>query len=630
MFSLYKNLKKWDWVSVFIIMGVTVLQVWATMTMMDYIKDIVSSILYNDYNQNAAKYLGTEMASFIQSVGGWETIGAMSKEQLMGLGGLSSEQAVMILDIANASEGDIWYYAGMMILFAALIMLAQAVISVLASLVGANLSKTLRSKINAKVTYMSMENVRKFSTSSLITRTTNDVQQFQMTTVLIFRMFFAAPVTAIWAICKIQAVSGQLTLVSAIGILVIIIGLILLMTLVLPKFKVTQKLLDKINGLSRENLNGIRVIRAFNAEDYQEEKFEKANGELTKTQLFTGRLLSLINPIMNIVMNGITLGIYWVGAKLINQGTIDYATTTSFMMLSSQIVMAFMMLMMMFIMIPRASVSAKRIKEVLETEDHVTDPEKEKERTEQGTIEFKDVSFCYPGADKDVVEHISFKAEKGETIAFIGSTGSGKSTLVNLACRFYDVSQGEIDVDGVNVKDLRQETLHHLIGLVPQKGVLFSGTVEDNIAFGKPGLSQDKIQQAAKVSCADEFVQEMEGGYQGHIAQGGNNVSGGQRQRLCIARAVAYDPEFFIFDDSFSALDYKTDRQVRTNLSAYAFKATKLIVAQRIGTIMDADKIVVLSEGKMVGYGSHEELLKDCPIYKEIALSQLSKEELGI
>ncbi len=628
MLKLYKYFTKRDWLSVLIIIGVTVLQVWATMTLIDYVKDIVASIMYCDYKANPSK-LGNTFPTVLASLGGWEGVGQMSLAQLTALG-LSQSQAEIFLKVAKASSGDIWYNGGMMILFAALVMLAQAFISVLASGIGANISRSLRTQINQKISYMSIQDINRFSSSSLITRTTNDIQQFQFFTVLSLRMFFSAPITAIWAICKIQAVSGELTLVSAAGIVVLIIGLIILVTVVMPKFKITQSLLDRVNGLTSENLNGIRVVRAYNAETYQEEKFDKANTKLTDTQLFTGRLLALVSPLIDIIMNGITLGIYWVGSVLINRGTIDYATVTSFMMLSTQIIMSFMMLMLMFIMLPRASVSAKRILEVLNTKEKVLDPEKEDRLIDQGTLEFKDVAFRYPGADKNVIEHISFKAEKGQTIAFIGSTGSGKSTLVNLVTRFYDATEGAVLIDGVNVKNVKQKTLRSLIGFVPQKGVLFSGTVKSNIAFGKEDISEEKIEKAAQVACADEFIEKMDGKYEAHIGQGGNNVSGGQRQRLCIARAVAFDPEFLVFDDSFSALDYKTDRKVRTNLAKEAKPATKLIVAQRIGTIMDADKIVVLSQGEMVGYGTHKELLQNCQIYWEIALSQLSKEELGL
>lgn len=353
---------------------------------------------------------------------------------------------------------------------------------------------------------------------------------------------------------------------------------------------------------------------------------------MTKTQLYTGGAMAIMSPYITIIMNGISVAVYWIGAYLINEPaeTLTYSELLSFMMLSTQIVMSFMMLLMMFYMLPRASVCAKRITEVLNTKPSITDPETEEDRKEEGTITFNDVSFCYPGAESNVIEHISFSAKKGETIAFIGATGSGKTTIVNLVDRLYDVNSGEVLIDGVNVKNLKQSTLHSLISYVPQKGLLFKGTVKSNIAFGNVNLSDDEIKNAAKIAEADSFIQQMEQGYDSPIAQGGSNVSGGQKQRLCIARAVAMKPEILIFDDSFSALDFKTDRQVRDNLKEKEKDVTKLIVAQRIGTIMDADHIVVLSDGKMVGYGTHHELLSTCPTYREIALSQLSKEELGL
>ena len=372
------------------------------------------------------------------------------------------------------------------------------------------------------------------------------------------------------------------------------------------------------------------MVHAYNAEDYQEDKFKKVNSDLTKMQLFTGRAMAIMSPFINLVMNGISVSVYWIGAIMINDPveTLTYAQILSFMMLSTQIVMSFMMLLMMFYMLPRASVCAKRIDEVLKTEPSIQDPEVEKETTETGTLVFNHVSFRYPGADNDIIEDISFSMKQGETLAIVGETGSGKSTLVNLIARLYDTTRGEVLLDGVNVKDLKQSTIHNLVGFVPQRGLLFKGTVASNIAFGQREPSQEKIEFASKIACADSFIQEMPEKYQAPIAQGGTNVSGGQKQRLCIARAIYSDPEFLVFDDSFSALDFKTDRQVRENLSQS--KASKIIVAQRIGTIMDADHIVVLSEGKMVGYGKHKELLSTCSTYRDIALSQLSKEELGL
>jgi ATP-binding cassette subfamily B protein len=405
------------------------------------------------------------------------------------------------------------------------------------------------------------------------------------------------------------------------------------MLLVVPKFRVIQKLLDRINGITREHLTGIRVVRAYNAEGYQEEKFEKTNEALTKTSLFAGRLMGAMNPLIGLVMNGVTLAIYWVGAYLINGGTgINYADVTQYMVLSTQIIMSIMMLLFMFIMIPRAMVSAKRINEVLDTKNPILEPEVEEEVKEEnrGSIEFKDVSFKYPGAENNVVSSLSFAAKKGETLAFIGSTASGKSTVINLLARLYDASEGSVLVDGVNVKNLKNATLRKTIGFVPQKGILFSGTVRENIAFSDDSMPEERIRHAAEIACADEFIEQLPEKYDAPISQGGTNVSGGQKQRLCIARAIASKPDILVFDDSFSALDFKTDQKVRANLKKEAKDITKVIVAQRIGTIMDADHIVVLSEGKIVGYGRHKDLLHSCPVYQEIALSQLSKEELGL
>lgn len=636
MIKLLKYLRKQDWVFLALIIGLTVFQVWCTMCMTDYIRDIIQSIMYNDYHAHPEN-LGEEVYGLYNGLGQWDGIKALGLTGLTGMlmtAGASEAQAgqaaAMILSVADASVGDIWWNAGMMILFAALSMLAQGIIAVFAAGISANISRTLRSEMNKKIAYMSLAEINHFSTASLITRTTNDVQQYQFTIILLLRMVFSAPVTAIWAICKIQVVSGELTLIPAIGIVLLVLGLILLMIFVLPKFKIIQKLLDRVNGITKENLEGIRVVRAYNAEDYQDNKFQEANRKLTKDQLYAGRMLSLINPLITIIMNGITLGIYWLGSVLINQGTTDYATVTSFMTLSSQIIMSFMMLMMMFVMWPRANVSAQRILEVLNANNSITDPVEEKPLKEKGTVEFKDVTFAYPDSENPVIEHVSFKAKKGQTVAFIGSTGSGKSTVISLVNRLYDSTSGEVMIDGTDIKDIKQEHLRHLIGYVPQKALLFSGTIHSNIAFRNPDLSEEEMKKAARVSCSEEFIEKMDDKYESHIAQGGTNVSGGQRQRLCIARAIATNPEILIFDDSFSALDFKTDKTVRENLAKEYKDTTKLIVATRIGTIMDADLIVVLSEGKVVGEGTHKELLQNCDVYRDIALSQLTKEELGL
>lgn len=579
MLKLYKNLKALDWLLVALIVGITVAQVYFTMELTDQISAIVGAI---------------------QSVS-------------LGLG----------------STADIWREGGIMLAFAACSALCQVASGIAASFVASRLSATLRSKVYAKVESFSIAEINKFSTASLITRTTNDIQQVHMANILTLRMLIYAPIMAIWAICKINASSGELTLATAVAVVILIICIAAIMLAVMPKFKLMQKLTDRLNGVTRENLTGLRVVRAYNAESYQEKKFSKANDAFTNTQLFTGRVMALMSPLMMLVMNGLTLATYWIGASLMNAGQIEYQTIVSFMTLASQVIMAFLMLLMMFILLPRAQVAAKRINEVLETPLSISDPETEEQPSEVGTVEFRDVSFRYPDADADVFEHISFRAEKGQTIAFIGSTGSGKSTLINLVPRFYDATEGEVLVDGVNVKNLKQSTLRSKIGYVPQKGVLFSGTVAENIGFG--GVSDmDAIEEAARIAEADGFINEMSDGYASMISQGGKNVSGGQKQRLSIARAVALRPEIMIFDDSFSALDYKTDKKVRENLKEHLSGATNLIVAQRIGTIMDADKIIVLDQGKAVGEGTHKELLENCPVYREIALSQLSKEELGL
>lgn len=580
MLKLYKKLRPADWFLLILLLALTVLQVWCSMLLIDYTKSII--------------------------------------------------EAIMNVSVHLADTGEIWYNGGMMLAVAAGSMGCQVAVGLIASFVASSLSARIRTEVYNKVDGFSIAEREKFSTPSLITRTTNDVQQVQMANILTLRMAVAAPITAIWAIVKIQSESAALTAATVVAVVLLVLFLTLLMVFVMPKFKIMQKLVDRLNGVSRENLTGIRVIRAYNAEEYQQGKFEEANEKITKTQLFTGRIMSLMSPVMMLIMNGISLAIYWIGASLINSQSTDYATITAFMSLASQIIMAFMMLLMMFVLIPRAQVSARRINEVLETPLSVKDPETEEPLKEKGTVEFRNVSFGYPDSDEKVIQDISFKANKGETVAFIGSTGSGKSTLINLVPRFFDVTDGQVLVDGADVRNLKQKTLRNLIGYVPQKGVLFSGTVRSNIAFGNPDLTDEEIISAAKVAEADGFVSEMENGYDSEISQGGKNVSGGQKQRLSIARAVAVKPEIFIFDDSFSALDYKTDKRVRENLKQAAGGATKLIVAQRIGTIMDADKIIVLDSGKAVGVGTHKELLSSCGVYREIALSQLSKEELGL
>ena len=633
MIRLMKFLKAQDWVMILMIAGLTILQVYCTMTMMDYISNITKSIQYVYMRNNPAE-LGEQFGVLYSGYKATFDTTTSQETLLNGFWKMVNENfgqmSPAVGEIANANVGDIWFNGGIMLLLATGMVGCQMVISVMASFISSRVATSIRKAVNDKVTSFSLAEINHFSTASLITRTTNDVQMFQMTLLLMMRMFLTAPITAVWAILKIQSVSWTLMIPTLVGVIALVVFLVFLLVLVMPKFRLAQKLLDKVNGQTRENVNGIRVVHAYNAETYQQDKFASTNDELTKTQLFTGRSMAVLMPYITLIMNAISLLVYWFGSYLINDGVTSYPEVLSMMMLSTQIVMSFMMLLVMFFMLPRASVSAKRINEVLATKNSITDPEMEEPLKEQGSIRFDDVSFRYPDGDDDVLSHISFEAKKGETIAFIGATGSGKSTIVNLVSRLYDASEGHVIIDGVDVKNLKQKTLRDLVGFVPQKGLLFSGSVKSNIKFGAEKATDEEVIRAAKVAEADSFIQEMDQKYDASIAQGGSNVSGGQRQRLCIARAVIKNPEFFVFDDSFSALDFKTDRKVRENLKEEAKDATKLIVAQRIGTVMDADHIVVLSEGKMVGYGRHEELLESCPIYRDIALSQLSKEELGL
>ena len=515
-------------------------------------------------------------------------------------------------------------------------LICSIVIGYFAARVASSFSATLRREIFEKVQNMGIAEIKKFSTSSLITRTTNDVMQVEMLIGMGLQAMVKAPIMAIWAILKILNKGFEWSILVAICVAILLFTVGILMIIVLPRFSKVQKLIDKINGVTRENLSGIRVIRAFNAEKYQNNKFGDVNDELTKMQLFNQRCFAIMSPMMNLVMHGLTLGIYIIGAILIQKaGLLDKITLFSNMVVFSSygmhVIMSFLMLAMTFMTFPRAQISAKRINEVLDEEISIKDGNFNGETKETGTIEFKDVSFKYPDADEYVLKDISFKVNKGETIAFIGSTGSGKSTLINLIPRFYDVTEGEILVDGINVKDYKLETLNNKLGYVPQKAVMFTGTVSSNVSYGDNGKrkpNDNKIKEAIDVAQGTNFVTKMENSYEGHIARGGTNVSGGQKQRLAIARAIARNPEIYIFDDSFSALDYKTDATLRKELKEYTKDATCVIVAQRIGTIINADKIVVLDEGNCVGIGTHKELLKTCEVYKEIALSQLSKGEL--
>ena len=581
MFKLLKNFKKKEWLIALISVCLIVMQVWLELKMPDY----------------------------------------MSK-------------VTVLVQTEGSKMSDILVNGGYMLLCAFGSLVGAVIVGYLIALLSAGFSKKLRGKLFRKVEEMSMSEVKKFSTNSLITRTTNDITQVEMFVGFGLQLLIKAPITAIWAITKILNKSWEWSAVTAVAVVILLIVIGILTIIVLPKFKIVQKLTDKLNEVTRENLTGIRVVRAFNAEDYQENKFKNVNDDLTNLQLFNQKSMSIMSPVMYLIMYMLTLIIYFIGAYLIKEAMMvdkialfgDMVVFSSYAM---QIIMSFLMLAMIFMILPRAEVSASRINEVLDTDVNVKDGKLET-KDEIGTIEFRNVSFKYPDAEEYVLRNISFKANKGDTIAFIGSTGSGKSTLVNLVVRFYDVTEGEIVVDGVNIKDYKLDYLYKLIGYVPQKAVMFNGTVNFNIAYGdaKEEITNKKILEAAKVAQADDFVSKMDDKYESHIAQGGINVSGGQKQRLAIARAIAKNPEIYIFDDSFSALDYKTDAVLREELKKYTKDATSLIVAQRIGTIMNADKIIVLDNGTSVGVGTHEELLRGCEVYKEIALSQLSKEEL--
>jgi ATP-binding cassette subfamily B protein len=543
----------------------------------------------------------------------------------------------VLVQTEGSEMKDILTNGGWMLLCAFGSLVSSVIVGYLAANLSAVFSFRTRKKIFNKVENMAMQEVKNFSTSSLITRTTNDITQVMMLIAMGLQMMIKAPITAVWAVCKILDKSWQWSAVTAVAVLILLSVIGCLIIIVMPKFKIVQKLTDKINNVTRENLTGIRVVRAFNAEEYQENKFDDVNNKLTNQQLFNQKSFAIMSPIMYLIMYFLTLTIYFIGSYLIRDSLMAdklslFGDMVVFSSYAMQVIMSFLMLAMIFMMVPRASVSAKRINEVLDTKISIVDGNIDKKTTKEvGTVEFKNVSFKYPDAEEYLLEDISFKAKKGETIAFIGSTGSGKSSLINLVPRFYDATKGSVLVDGVNVKDYKQEYLHQLIGYVPQKAVIFNGTVKSNVTYGDNGkgeISNKKIKEAIRVAQAKEFVEKMDDKYDTHIAQGGTNVSGGQKQRLSIARAIAKDPEIYIFDDSFSALDYKTDSVLRSELKKYTKNATSLIVAQRIGTIMNADKIIVLDNGKCVGMGKHKELLKNCEIYKQIALSQLSKEEL--
>ncbi|MGE7674149.1 ABC transporter ATP-binding protein [Lysinibacillus sp. NPDC094403] len=542
-----------------------------------------------------------------------------------------------LVQTQGSKTSEIWTAGGKMLLCALGSMILAVIVGYFAARVATSLSKELRKGVFNKTLSFSMEEINGFSIASLITRSTNDITQIQQTVAMGLQVMIKAPILATWAILKIMGKSWEWSAATGVAVIVLLILIGNLIIFVLPKFKVVQKLTDNLNRVTREGLTGIRVVHAYNAQGYQEEKFEKVNNDLTDTNLFVNRLMALMQPGMGLIMSGLTLSIYWIGAHLINNAAgMDrigkFSDMVVFSSYAMQVVMAFMLLSMTFILLPRAAVSVARINEVLNTPQTIIDGEiQSSPKGIEGEIELRNVSFKYPDAEDYVLKDISFTAHKGETVAFIGSTGSGKSTLINLIPRFYDVTEGEVLIDGINVKEYAQEALYNKLGYVSQKAVLFSGTVKSNVAYGNNGQNpstDEEIKKAVEIAQGQEFVEKMEGEYEAAIAQGGTNLSGGQKQRLSIARAVNRNPEIFIFDDSFSALDYKTDRQLRSTLKKETKGATSLIVAQRIGTIKDADKIIVLDEGKIVGMGKHSELLKTCSTYQEIAYSQLSKEEL--
>ena len=514
---------------------------------------------------------------------------------------------------------------------ALLSMLLTVLVGFIASRVAASLGKELRGRVFRKVVSFSHAELDRFSTASLITRSTNDIQQIQMLFVMLLRIVFYAPIIGIGGVIKVLNTNTSMAWIIAVAVMAVLTLVIVLFAVAMPRFKIMQKLVDKVNLVTREILTGLPVIRAFSTQKHEEERFDKANKDLTRTNLFVNRVMTTMMPMMMLIMNGITVLIMWNGAHGVDAGSMQVGDLMAFMQYTMQIVMAFLMISMFSIMLPRASVSAGRIEEVLQTEPVIRDPEQTVsfDDAKRGLVEFKNVSFRYPGAEENVLENISFTAKPGETTAFIGSTGSGKSTLINLIPRFYDITEGELLVDGADVRRVSQHDLRAKIGYVPQKGVLFSGTIASNLRYGNNDASQEELDKAAQIAQAADFIGEKPDGFDSEISQGGTNVSGGQKQRLSIARAIAIHPEIYIFDDSFSALDYKTDVALRKALKEETAGSTVLIVAQRISTILHAEQIIVLDEGKIVGKGTHKELLKTCEVYQQIAMSQLSKEELG-
>lgn len=522
-----------------------------------------------------------------------------------------------------------------MTLCAFLSLISSVIVGYIIANITANFSLNVRRKLFTKVNDFSLEEIKKFSTSSLITRTTNDVTNLEMLLSMGLQLLIKAPITAIWAIKKILGKNFTWSVVTGSAVLILMVMIVALVILVLPKFKLVQKLIDKINGLTREHLKGIRVIRAFNAEEFHENKFERQNKKLTDTQMFNQKVMSITSPVMYLIMNGVSLAIYFTGAYMLDSALfaekIDlFSNMVVFTSYAMQVISSFLMLAMIFIMYPRASISADRINEVLDTKCKIKDG-KISEGKIKGKVEFKNVSFKYPDSDEYVLKNVSFIAKPGMTVAIIGSTGSGKSTLINLITRFYDVSEGSVLVDDIDVREYKLSSLYDKLGYVSQKAILFSGSIKDNVSFGKKSdyeVTEDKIKSAIKVSQSEDFVLKLKDKYNSSVSQGGSNLSGGQKQRISIARAIARDPEIYIFDDSFSALDYKTDYILRRELKKYTSTSTNIIVAQRIGTIINSDMIIVLDKGVVVGKGTHKELMKNCDVYKEIAYSQLSKEEL--
>ncbi len=531
---------------------------------------------------------------------------------------------------------EIWWYGLYMVICAILMASVEVIIRFVASATAASSITGIRQKMYERVNKFAIADFASFSTESLITRTTNDMQNVHLAWLTFLKTAFLSPVVMVWSvILLLQYANASLTIVTAVWLVILIVAVVVLLMMLTPKFRIVQKLTDALNVASRENLTGVRVVRAFNAESYQEGKFEKVNAAFTKVQIFAGRTLSFFTPLVMMVMSGLSLSILWASAYVLNGMKMEeaaqaFSATNAFVMLASQIIMSFVLMVTLIVIWPRAAVSAKRIYEVIEHDVSIVDTDNPVDFKEKGTIEFKNVGFAYPGSDKEAVSDISFKVKKGETIAFIGATGSGKTTIINMIPRMADCTSGEVLVDGVNVKDVLQSDLRDRIGYAPQRGFLFKGNIKDNIAFKDPEMTLQDVRWAAEIADADGFVMKKRNGYDSEVAQGGSNFSGGQKQRLCIARAVATKPEILIFDDSFSALDYKTDKTVRGRIAEELPDTTRVIIAQRVGTIMDADQIVVLDNGKMVGIGKHYELVRNCPVYQEIALSQLSKEELGL